>query len=81
MLIVISIKCEKARSSAAQILFKLAKLFLFFFLMNFEINEKCTQCVLILEHEPISSATKPMFYDWTTYMLRDKDENYIYLLY
>jgi hypothetical protein len=33
------------------------------------------------EHEPIPSATKPMFYGWTTYMLRYKVENYIYLLY
>jgi hypothetical protein len=31
------------------------------------------------EHETISSATKPMFYGWTTYMLRYKDENYINL--
>jgi hypothetical protein len=33
------------------------------------------------ENEPILSATKPMFYGWTTYMLRYKVENYIYLLY
>jgi hypothetical protein len=32
------------------------------------------------EHEPKSSATNPMFYGWTTYLLRYKDENYIYLL-
>jgi hypothetical protein len=33
------------------------------------------------EHESISSAIKPMFYGWMTYMLRYKVENYIYLLY